>query len=104
MVLKEKVCDMCKYKVCNEEEYLSATQKERAKFGRLWNKHLRSWEHRFHLQQKQRHDYTIEVMRDEYRNRLNGLRSSIITRVNTQSPEGEKIKAVIFIFENGSVF
>ena len=98
MVLRTKVCDMCKYKVCNEEEYLSATQKERVKFSRLWDKHLRSMEHRMTLEEKALHDSI------EYKKKLNDLRSSMTTTFNTLLPEGKKVKGIVIVCEDGSVF
>ena len=59
MVVKRKVCDLCKYHVCSEEEFLSASKEQRAKYNSKWYSHINSTKHhlerinQYKLQEKQ---------------------------------------------------
>lgn len=101
MVLKEKVCDICKYHVCSEEEYLSAPYELRQLYARNWNNHINSKSHDMevakHNRRKHYHlnvegkEVVLREMNDKYATMLNKDYPYLL-------PDNKKIKTIHFEF------
>ena len=83
MVLKRKVCDICKYHVCSVEEYNNASPSERANYSSKWCHHLNSKQHllaEYDIQRRKEHYCDVE----DKENVIKNLKHDIIRMCNTE--------------------
>ena len=94
MVLKEKYCDTCKYRVCSEEEYENASKEQRQIYRVKWNHHINSKAHNNEVSLQRRMEYYHHKEGKE--EVLNALLLSIQKGLNTRYrhllPEGKYVK------------
>ena len=106
MVVRRKICDICKYHVCSEEEYLSASTEVRQQYARKWIYHLKSKQHHLSVSSiNKRTDYHLNVEGKDAV--LNDMNATYIRMLNKEYPyllpEGKKIKAIHFEYYDDSI-
>ena len=101
MVLKEKVCELCQYTVCSEEEYLSASTKVRQQYSKKWDNHINSKSHDMEVAKyNRRKHYHLNVEGKEVV--LKEMKEKFATMLNKDYhyllPDNRKIKTIHFEF------
>ena len=101
MVLKRKVCDLCQYHVCSEEEFINASPSEKARFASKWYYHINSKSHDMEVAKyNNRKHYHLNVDgKDVVLKQMNARYASILNKDYPYLlPDNRKIKTIHFEF------